>query len=113
MACESVIVFPVRYRIVSGLSTQDRNAVIEAFITEAIEGNDLQFGGGGGGDWQSGIAEPHSTNAATEAQCRAVVAWLQQHPWVVEFAVGPLGDGEEAEPGAAADGGGMTAFPGS
>jgi uncharacterized protein YggL (DUF469 family) len=104
MGCSgSVIVFPVRYRIESGLSTRDRNAVIEAFITEAIEGNDLQFGGGGAGDWQRGVAESHSTNAATEAQRRAVEAWLRSHPRVTKFAVGPLGDGAEAEPGTAPD----------
>ena len=76
--CESVIVFPIRYRIAPGLS-------------EAIEGNDLQFGGGGGGDWQQGIAEPHSTDAATEDQRQAVEEWLGRHPQVVEFSVGQLG----------------------
>jgi uncharacterized protein YggL (DUF469 family) len=97
-SCEPLIVFTVRYRIDSGLGTQDRNAVIESFITEAIEGNDLQFGGGGGGNWQSGVAEPHSTTAATEAQRRAVEAWLQRHPRVVEFTVGLLArDGEADE----------------
>jgi uncharacterized protein YggL (DUF469 family) len=107
MAEASVVVFRVRYRIAAGLPMRDRNAVIETFIAEAIEGNDLQFGGGGGGDRQDGVAEPHTTNAATEAQRQAVEAWLRRHPQVVEFAVGPLGDGEEAEPGAAPDRRGM------
>jgi uncharacterized protein YggL (DUF469 family) len=86
--------FKVSYRIMSDLSIGDRNAVIQAFITEAIEGNNLQFGGGGGGDWQSGIAEPHSTNIATEAQRQAVEAWLQSQPRIVEFIVGPLREDE-------------------
>jgi uncharacterized protein YggL (DUF469 family) len=85
-----VIVFEVRFRMAPRLSMRARNAVIEAFITEAIEGNDLQFGGGGGGQWWEGIAEPHSTLAATEAQRQAVEAWLAHHPRVVEFEVGPL-----------------------
>lgn len=98
MAEGSVVVFPVRYRIAPGLGTSDWNAVIEAFISEAIEGNDLQFGGGGSADLQHGIAEPHSTDAATEAQRAAVVAWLGRHPRVVEFEVGPLGDGDFPQP---------------
>jgi uncharacterized protein YggL (DUF469 family) len=99
----AVIVFPVRYRIERGLNVQGRNAIIEAFVTEAIEGNDLRFGGGGAGDWESGIAEPHSTDAATEGQRQAVAAWLRGHPSVVEFVVGPLGIDEGAEPEAQED----------
>jgi uncharacterized protein YggL (DUF469 family) len=95
MTCDgSLSIFPVNYRIESNVSIGERNAVIQSFITEAIEGNDLQFGGGGGGDWQSGIAEPHSTNAATEAQRQAVEMWLRSHPRVVEFVVGSLGEDE-------------------
>jgi uncharacterized protein YggL (DUF469 family) len=90
-------VFPVRYLIESGLRPQDRNTVIEAFIAEAIESNDLVFGGGGSGNWQRGIAEPYSKNDATEAQRQAVADWLRNHPRVVEFVVGPLGDGEDSE----------------
>jgi uncharacterized protein YggL (DUF469 family) len=96
MGCGGLlIIFRVSYRIESGLSIGERNAVIQAFATEAIEGNDLQFGGGGRGDWQSGIAEPHSTNTATEGQRRAVEGWLRSQPRVVEFVVGPLAVDEE------------------
>lgn len=95
MTCDgSLILFAVTYRIESGLSIADRNAVIQAFITEAIEGSDLQFGGGGWGDLQSGIAEPHSTNAATEAQRLAVEMWLRSQPRIVEFVVGSLREDE-------------------
>lgn len=94
----SVLVFRVKYLITPGLPIQERNAVIEAFIAEAIEGNDLQFGGGGRGDWQEGVAEPHTLDAATETQRQAVADWLSRQPWVLEFEVGPLGDGEETDP---------------
>lgn len=76
-----------------------RNAVIDAFITEAIERNDLQFGGGGGGYDQRGIAEPLSGNAVTESQRTAVEKWLGLQPHVIKFEVGPLFVDSMAEDG--------------
>lgn len=69
-----------------------RNRVLGEFIAEAIEANDLQFGGGGSEDIWEGIAEPQHRVEATEARRFVVAEWLEQHPQVLEFQVGPLSD---------------------
>jgi len=85
--------FELSFDIPEGLSIDDRNAVLDEFITDAIEANDLQFGGGGGGSTWSGYAIlDRPRGSTTEAQRQAVLKWLEENPKVSNVMVGELVD---------------------
>ena len=74
-------------------SEDSNDRLVEAFLVEAIEARDLQFGGGGGlGSWE-GFATPAARyGSATESDREAVRAWLETRPEVTEVRIGPLRD---------------------
>ena len=59
----------------------------DSFIAEAIEANQLFFGGG-----KSGFVVPDGRVSATEAHRQAVRSWLKSRPEVTSVVVGSLVD---------------------
>jgi len=85
--------FELSFDIPGDLSGDDRNALLDDFITDAIEANDLQFGGGGSGATWSGFAVlDRQRGSTTEDQRQAVLKWLEDHPNVSNIMVGELVD---------------------
>jgi uncharacterized protein YggL (DUF469 family) len=87
---KTYLVFPIWFKFFPNLSLEDRNALLDRWIQEAIEENGLQFGGGGLKDeWSGGVEKP-SGEDATEADRVAVQRWLESNPLILEYKVGPL-----------------------
>ena len=82
--------FKLRFAMTDGLSTSDRNLILDDFIFE-IERLGLQFGGGGVADWE-GFAALDSCGSATDEHRSAILAWLKSHPNIEKPDVGPLVD---------------------
>ena len=82
--------FKLRFAMTDGLSTLDRNSILDDFIAE-IERLGLQFGGGGVSDWE-GFAALDSRGTATDEHRSAILAWLESHPNIEKPVVGPLVD---------------------
>lgn len=77
-----------------GIDALDR--LLDEFILDAIEKNELAFGGGTDG----GFITTWKRGSASEAHRAAVESWLSQRPEVVSITLGPLVDAwyPEAEP---------------
>ena len=72
---------------------EEEDALLDAFLLEAVEARGLQFGGGGGRGTWSGFATAGAKGAtATEAHREAVRMWLERRPEVTVVRVGPLRD---------------------
>ena len=84
--------FEVSFGLLADLAFEERNAVLDAFITEAIEANGLQFGGGGTTTWEGFIALDKPRGSATEDHRSVVTAWLEKNPKIVNVQVGELRD---------------------
>jgi hypothetical protein len=84
--------FDVRFRISPNLDESSYNKLIDAFIEQAIEANDLMFGGGGRESEWGGFVTLDRRGSATEEHRQFVQRWLQNQPHVVEHQVGPLVD---------------------
>jgi uncharacterized protein len=97
--------FGVGFRLSPKLSAEDGNVFLCRFLGEAIEGNDLVFGGGGdGSDWSGYICPNKIRSTATDAHREVVKQWFIAQSEVVEYHVSPLvdawyssDDGENAE----------------
>ena len=84
--------FEISFRY-EAASIEAENALLFAFLDEAIEADGLQFGGGGDGDGWSGFAAPDTRyGSATDEQRARVGAWLEARPEVGRVVVGPLRD---------------------
>ena len=86
-------VFRVAFRFSSDLSTNQLNDLIGRFIENAIEVNDLGFGGGGSGSEWDGAVQRDLAKSTTEADRRTVDNWLRSEKMVTQYYVGPLVDG--------------------
>ena len=74
-------------------SVEAENALLLAFLEEALEANGLQFGGGGDGSGWSGFAAPNARyGSATNEHRGKVRAWLEARPEVGTVGIGPLRD---------------------
>lgn len=80
--------FEVGYACSEGLTDDACDAVFDRFILEAIEGNDLAFGGGGPRR-VDGFVTVWGRGSVTEAQREAVERWLAASPEVKRFEIGP------------------------
>jgi uncharacterized protein YggL (DUF469 family) len=90
--------FRVRFRIASALSCTERDRLLwDGWIIEAIEGNDLSFGGGGRDVWD-GLVTLSGHGSATEEHRQILSRWLAANPLVLEYTVFPLVDAWYGDP---------------
>jgi uncharacterized protein YggL (DUF469 family) len=86
-----MLVFDLWFRLDGRLDQATRNAVLERFITEAIEANGLVFGGGGLNEWQ-GVVSSEFGSVSAEQRNR-VIKWLQS--LVEDFDASPLWEADD------------------
>ena len=73
------------------MGINERNAFLDAFLSEAIEANGIQFGGGGTSDVWSGFAKPGGKLLTVSAEQRRMVQeWLSSRIEIQEFYVGEV-----------------------
>jgi uncharacterized protein YggL (DUF469 family) len=79
------------------LSLDAYNHLIESFIHNAVQANNLQFGGGGDLRLWEGVAECGDENddKVSTAQIQAVKTWLDDEPHIWDYMVS---EGFECEP---------------
>jgi uncharacterized protein YggL (DUF469 family) len=82
----------VRFRCADDISDHAFDAVIEAFISQAIEARSLMCGGGGQKPAWHVFVTVERRGSVTEAHRVAMQQWLTTRPEVDEFQVGPLVD---------------------
>lgn len=58
------------------LDSPERDSLLDRFIEEAIERNELSCGGGGGETWEFFVTANGRRASVTEAQRRSLEAWL-------------------------------------
>jgi len=84
--------FHVGFEFEADLTDDQRNALLERFLREAIEANGLQFGGGGIGNAWTGFTALNGRGSATEHHRQAVEAWMRKQDPIRSSYVGPLID---------------------
>lgn len=78
----------VGFRFSDGLDIKARNDLIERFIEHAIEGNGLQFGGGGvAAEWDGVVVLDEPKGTVSKYHREAVEKWLVQEPQILEYYV--------------------------
>ena len=82
--------FSVSFTIAPALPDDDRYAVLDELL-EMIEGNGLQFGGGGHEDWQ-GVVTLDKRGSVTEQHRMEVRQWLDGHPQISDVVVNEITD---------------------
>ena len=75
--------FYIRFRLPEDLGEEDLDAFLDQFLTEAIDAQELDFGGGGRHEWQ-GFVVLNRRGSATEEHRKHVDGWLSSHPQVLE-----------------------------
>ena len=86
--------FVVSYTPRAGLSARQHSALLQAFIEEAIEANELIAGGGGARKMRFFISP--SRAQLRPKQRAAVCRWLKAQPKVRVFSVGAITSSDEA-----------------
>lgn len=84
--------FHVRFAFAPEISSEDSDEVHDAFIAEAIEGNELHFGGGGDRVFEGFVTCARGRSSVDEDRREAVRRWLAEHPLVNEVEVGDFVD---------------------
>jgi len=83
----------LRFEFPIAISTDQRNQLLEDFVTQAIEANGLAFGGGGTGSvWDGFVTLDAPSGSVTEAHREKLIHWLETNPRVLNYEVGPLVD---------------------
>jgi uncharacterized protein len=86
--------FEIKVSLKSELSEVDSDKFYVDFILQAVEKNQLMFGGGGDSKSVEGfITSSKKYTSATENQKEQVRNWLKQRDEVFEFQIGDLKDG--------------------
>ena len=84
--------FTVQYRVQPGLSAQVIDDLLDRFILEAIEANDLSCGGGGGpAEWDFFVCA-NRRRSATDIHRERVEDWLCGQAQITARRIGPLQD---------------------
>jgi len=84
--------FSVQYSAQCGLTGQVLDELLDRFILEAVEANDLHCGGGGGPvEWHFLVCG-NGRRSATDADRRRIEEWLQCQRELTRKHVGPLQD---------------------
>jgi uncharacterized protein YggL (DUF469 family) len=84
--------FEVYFRVADNLSYDAFDAVVDTFISQAIEAHGLLCGGGGTNPEWSVFVTPQGRGSATEEHRQAIAAWLAARPEVSTVQIGPLVD---------------------
>ena len=84
--------FEIFAELAAPLTDAERDALIDAFIEQAIEGNGLSFGGGLGNDFGGFVTSERDRASATEEDREVVGAWLSKQCVLVNVKVGELCD---------------------
>lgn len=84
--------FTVEYQVRAGLDADASDALLDRFILEAVEANDLHCGGGGGPAAWDFFVCANGRRSASEADRQAIEQWLQRQKEVTLGRVGALED---------------------
>jgi uncharacterized protein YggL (DUF469 family) len=84
--------FEVHFRVADNLSYDAFDAVVDAFISQAIEAYGLLCGGGGQNPEWSVFVTREGRGSATEEHRQAIERWLATRPEVNTVQIGPLVD---------------------
>ena len=79
--------FWVEFQLSSGLNTHQTIQFWDSFITEAVEANQLTYGGS-----EIGFVVPEGNFSATEPHRHFIDSWLSVRPEVSTVNIGPLID---------------------
>jgi len=83
--------FEVQFRVAADLSEAAFDALIDAFLEQAIEAQGLLFGGGGRRKWR-GFVTLERRGSATDDHRQFLQRWFESQPHIVEVQVGLLVD---------------------
>lgn len=67
------------------LGSPERDVLLDRFIAEAIEKNDLSCGGGGGETWEFFVAANGRRASVTDVQRQSLETWLRSTPAVASY----------------------------
>jgi uncharacterized protein len=84
--------FEVRFRVADNLSHDAFDAVVDAFISQAIEAHGLLCGGGGKNPEWNVFVTREGRGSGTEEHRQAIERWLASRPEVKTVQIGPLVD---------------------
>ena len=89
--------FNVRYSVQPGVATRVLDDLLDSFILQAVEGNDLSCGGGGGpAEWDFFVCG-EGRRSAIDADRQRVQDWLKHQPQITSIQVGVLQDAWNGE----------------
>jgi uncharacterized protein YggL (DUF469 family) len=90
--------FTVKYRPAQCLETVALESLLDRFILQAVEANDLHCGGGGGpAEWDFFVCA-NGRRSSTDADREQVRRWLESQPDVTHAFVGQLVDAWHGDP---------------
>jgi len=89
--------FKLDFTIGADLDSTNRYQIIDDFIHEAVEANNLSFAGGGKDNKWGGFITKLKKGSATEKDQQAVDKWLKSNAEVEEYKIGELVDAWHAE----------------
>jgi hypothetical protein len=84
--------FEVRFQVADSLSHDAFDAMVDAFISQAIEAPGLLCGGGGKNPEFSVFVTRRGRGSVTEEHRHAIERWLAARPEVNAVRIGPLVD---------------------
>jgi uncharacterized protein len=84
--------FEVSFDIQKDLTVIEKNTIHEDFITQAVEANGLQFGGGGDTHWKGFVALNKSRGSVTLHHRETVRRWLEENLKISNIRIGELRD---------------------
>ena len=84
--------FEVSADLTRQLDDEQRDALLDVFLTEGIEANGMLFGGGINQDLDGYVVASSARGSATEEQRECVRAWLAGRSEFSAVKVGPLVD---------------------
>jgi uncharacterized protein len=86
------LAFTAKYQVKPGLSPDALESLLDRFILEAIEANDLHCAGGAGPlEWDFLVCA-NGRRSATDADCERVRTWLEGQADITAVFVGDLQD---------------------
>ena len=85
--------FEIDMRFVDTITEEAMNDFFDEFLADAIEANDMVFGGGGDKEGFSGFVVPAARyESATDKERTLVSEWLDKNDLIAEHKVGELVD---------------------
>ncbi len=84
--------FEVEARFRAPASDEQRDALINEFLHDAIDTRGLEFGGAALDKFSGFVVSAQRYGKTTEEDRTAIGAWLEQHPLLEQAKTGPLRD---------------------